>query len=362
AALEEPRGGPGDAPVDFRERLAHLEQRLLAAGVLDDPAWRAALRTVPRYRFIPDVAWIRGTGPNDRIDRRSDAARWWDAVTGDGVIVTQLNDDARPTPAPDVDRRVDRRAVVTSSCPMPLVVFEMLRALDVEAGMRVLEIGTGTGWNAALLSHRLGERNIVTVEVDHAIADAARGAPAAVGYRPTVVAADGSDGHRPGAPYDRVIATCAVGDVPPAWIAQTRPGGVLVVPWAADPGGGPLVRLTVAGDGSASGPFVGQVAFMWLRQQRPTRDGPPLDLHDAGAHAVTSAATVDPLRVLFDDPNAMFAVRLGLRGCRYGLRTDRATGTRLVWLSDRRSGSWARVRCPTADATSSPGAADDAGD
>ncbi|WP_141726977.1 methyltransferase domain-containing protein, partial [Streptomyces niveus] len=66
--------------------------------------------------------------------------------------------------------------VATSSASMPSVVAAMLRDLDVSDGMRVLEIGTGTGWNAALLAHRLGSGNVVSVEIDAEVVARARAA------------------------------------------------------------------------------------------------------------------------------------------------------------------------------------------
>jgi protein-L-isoaspartate(D-aspartate) O-methyltransferase len=101
----------------------------------------------------------------------------------------------------------------------------MLEALDIHDGDTALEIGTGTGYNAALLSHRLGSRNVTSIEVDPHIAEAARQRLAGLGYHPTVITGDGANGAAQHAPYDRVIATVAAPTVEPAWIDQTRPGG-----------------------------------------------------------------------------------------------------------------------------------------
>lgn len=84
----------------------------------------------------------------------------------------------------------------------------------------------GTGYNAALLAHRLGAENVVSVEVDPAVADAARVALDRAGFGAvTVVTGDGVDGYADGGPYDRVLATVAVASVPPSWVAQTCPAG-----------------------------------------------------------------------------------------------------------------------------------------
>jgi protein-L-isoaspartate O-methyltransferase len=154
---------------------------------------------------------------------------------------------------------------------MPTMVFSMLDALSVEGGERVLEIGTGTGWNAALLSHRLGAENVYTVEVDGTSAREARKRLNDAGYDPVSVIGDGAEGYAEGAPYDRVIATASIGSVPRQWIEQTKPGGIIVAPWGPTYGGEAVARLVVSGDGTASGWFMGSSAFMRLRDQRVKR-------------------------------------------------------------------------------------------
>ncbi|MGH3935068.1 MAG: methyltransferase domain-containing protein, partial [Pseudonocardiaceae bacterium] len=148
----------------------------------------------------------------------------------------------------------------------------MLTALNVAPGMTVCEIGTGTGYNAALLAHRLGARSVTTIEVDSQIAARACQALRHAGYDGvTTVTGDGSDGYSLRAPYDRVLATCAAYRLPYQWVAQTRPGGQVVTPWETPYGAGGLLSLTVSDDGTATGEIVDNVAFMWLRGQRPPR-------------------------------------------------------------------------------------------
>lgn len=96
------------------------------------------------------------------LDRISEPARWLSAVYSDRVIVTQFDDGN--TAWPEVGYRP------TSSCSMPSAVLGMLDALDVCEGMRVLEIGTGTGYNAALLAQRLSDEHVTTMEVDPVVA------------------------------------------------------------------------------------------------------------------------------------------------------------------------------------------------
>jgi protein-L-isoaspartate(D-aspartate) O-methyltransferase len=96
----------------------------------------------------------------------------------------------------------------------------------------VLEIGAGTGYNAALIRHLVGPSGVVvSVDIEPDLVDQAREHLASAGYQDvTVVAADGADGYPPGAPYDRVIATVGVSDLAPAWLRQASRGARIVVP------------------------------------------------------------------------------------------------------------------------------------
>ncbi|MEV1006560.1 methyltransferase domain-containing protein [Streptomyces sp. NPDC049881] len=227
------------------------------------PGWERAFAELPRSRFLPDVIWPHdlATDTFTVADRAADPRAWRRAAEADVPVVTQWDDGRHTGPGPGRD--------ATSSASRPSLVAAMLEALEVTPGMRVLEIGTGTGWNAALLAHRLGERNVTTVEIDPRVAADAAKALARAGLRPDLVVGDGAEGAPDAAPFDRIIATAGLSRVPPAWTRQVRPGGLILTPW-----GTPysrwegLARLTVGPDGSASGPFVDLVAFMKLRAQR----------------------------------------------------------------------------------------------
>jgi protein-L-isoaspartate(D-aspartate) O-methyltransferase len=235
-----------------------------------DQRWRATFTEVARHVFIPQLVWRQNRDAGGDCDlvplrRAEDPQRWLELAYANDSIITQV-DDGHPAGEDGCGFEV------TSSASMPAVVAQMLAALEPEPGMRVLEIGTGTGYNAALLAHWLGAHHVVSVEIDPAVAQHAREALAAAGYSAVrVISGDGAEGYPPGAPYDRVICTAAAAEVPYAWVAQTRPGGLVLTPWgtAYYPGG--LLALTVNPDGTATGKIVGPASFMWLRAQRIPR-------------------------------------------------------------------------------------------
>ncbi|MGH3802650.1 MAG: methyltransferase domain-containing protein, partial [Pseudonocardiaceae bacterium] len=188
------------------------------------PAWRASFLAVPRHQFIPDTIWLSNGRSLTPLRRDEDPQGWLDRAYDRDFVVIQVDDGN-----PDGDRGRD----ITSSASHPGVVAVMLAALDARPGMSVLEIGTGSGYNAALLAARLGAQHVATIEIDSQLASHARAALATTGFdRVTVITGDGAWGHPARAPYDRIISTAAVTELPYAWVAQTRPGGLVLTPWA----------------------------------------------------------------------------------------------------------------------------------
>ncbi len=103
-----------------------------------------------------------------------------------------------------------RDGIAVSSSTKPDLMVRMLETLDVRDDARVLEIGTGTGYNAALLSHRLGEDRVYSVDVDAELVGPARERLADIGVHPHLATLDGEKGWPEHAPFDRIIATCSV--------------------------------------------------------------------------------------------------------------------------------------------------------
>ncbi|MFI1932370.1 methyltransferase, FxLD system [Streptomyces sp. NPDC020330] len=184
-------------PTSDAERLRNvLVDQLRADGNARTPAVESALRTVPRHVFVPDVP---------------------------------LEDAYANAP---VHIKYDTDGSSISCASQPGVVALMLDQLDARQGERVLELGAGTGYNAGLLAHLVGESgHVTTLDVDDDFVEGARAHLSAAGTTNVeAVTRDGALGYAEGAPYDRIIATVGAHGVPHAWLQQLAPGGRLLVP------------------------------------------------------------------------------------------------------------------------------------
>jgi len=183
----------GDDLARMREQLA---TRVVTSHQIGSERVAAALHAVPRHLFLP-------AQPPEEAYR-------------DDAIVTKRNEAGQPV----------------SSSSQPAIMAIMLDQLDLAPGQRVLEIGAGTGYNAALISHIVGPSGQVTsVDIDPELVAAARGHLAGAGFGDVAVAcADGAGGYPERAPYDRIIATVGVSDLAPAWLGQAAPQARIVVP------------------------------------------------------------------------------------------------------------------------------------
>ncbi|MGH4021655.1 MAG: methyltransferase domain-containing protein [Pseudonocardiaceae bacterium] len=221
---------------NWRAHARRLTDQLTADGDVHTAAWRDALLAVPRHEFVPQYYLQDTSHPATWVlhEPRDPAAtaRWLELVYSPTTLITAVADYA--------DRGV--QAPVSSSTK-PDLMIRMLEALQVDDGLRVLEIGTGTGYNAALLAHRLGDRNVYSIDIDPALVAHARQRLAGLGYHPTLVAADGADGLAEHAPFDRIIATCSVQAIPIAWMHQLRPGGLALIHLEGPLGAGNLLAL-----------------------------------------------------------------------------------------------------------------------
>ncbi|OGT95218.1 MAG: protein-L-isoaspartate O-methyltransferase [Gemmatimonadetes bacterium RIFCSPLOWO2_02_FULL_71_11] len=184
-AVELPAQEPPALTAFTARRLAMVE--VIAARGVADSATLGALRAVPRHEFVP-------------AERRRDAYGDFPLPIGFGQTISQ-----------------------------PYIVGYMTAVLRPRPGMRVLEVGTGSGYQAAVLAAIGCE--VFTIEIFEALAGSALERLARLGYdRVSVRHGDGFDGWSDAAPFDAVIVTAAAGFIPPPLVDQLRPGGRMIIP------------------------------------------------------------------------------------------------------------------------------------
>ncbi len=204
------------AQAHWERMVSSLEER----GVLRSPRLASAMRAVPRHEFVASIfrpvwgaaGWseFRPTPDAHSMDR------WYRHIYDpDRPLVLKVSLDATPT----------------ISLTAPELVVRMLEALDLPAdGAKVLEVGTGTGYNAAIMSCAVGPTGSVhTVEIDSAAVESARERLARRGATSICVYnGDGRLGLPSQAPFDRILSTAGLERVPEAWLRQVRPDGLIV--------------------------------------------------------------------------------------------------------------------------------------
>ncbi|QSB05155.1 methyltransferase, FxLD system [Natronoglycomyces albus] len=168
-----------------------IRQRVVRSARLEE-----ALRTVPRHRFVPEVDL--------------------EQAYRDDVVLTKTDTEGRPT----------------SSVSQPTIVALQLEQALPRPGTKVLEIGAGRCYNAALLAHLVGEQgHVVTIDIDAEMVSIGAHTLAQLGYdNVTVKCADGAHGDTSAAPFSLISVTTGAADIPPAWFEQLAIGGRMVVP------------------------------------------------------------------------------------------------------------------------------------
>ena len=187
-------------PTNDNEKAIALNQALVDdlrdRRLIQSPRLEAAFRTVLRHFFLPGVP-LEEVYSDRAISAKQDPSGQW-----------------------------------ISSSSQPAIMAIMLEQLGLETGHKVLEIGTGPGYNAALMAQLVGETGqVVTVEIEEDLAKAAREHLAVAGFEQVqVLSADGGYGAPEAAPFDRIILTVGSADIPPAWWDQLKQDGRLVLP------------------------------------------------------------------------------------------------------------------------------------
>ena len=220
--------------AELRRRFADA---LAREGAITRPEVAEAFATVPREAFVAE-----GFHGRDGTWVAPDAEGFLTAVYTNDVLVTKI---------------VGGRA--TSSSSQPSLMAAMIEALDLSPGTRVLEVGAGTGYNAALMS--VAGARVTTVDVQPDVVARAAAALAGVASTVDLRLGDGYDGWPDGGPYDRVIVTVGVAGVSPLWLDQLAPGGFVLAP-IRHAGHHPVLRATRAEDGSVHAMGVCPAGFM----------------------------------------------------------------------------------------------------
>ncbi|AOS65561.1 methyltransferase domain-containing protein [Actinoalloteichus hymeniacidonis] len=317
--------------VDWATRAHRLANALKERGDLRTEAWHGAVASVPRHVLVPKAYQQDSqTGQWRGIDMASPEGL--DLVYSLETLVTAL------------DERNGSQYAVSSSTKPDLMV-RMLELLDVDDTHRVLEIGTGTGYNAALLTQRLGDDQVFSVDVDAGLVNGARERLAEFGCHPTIAAADGEQGLPDHAPYDRIIATCSVPAVPWLWAEQLVEDGRVLVDLKLAIGAGNLVYLNRK-PGRLEGRFTERwAAFMAMRHER--------DVVTENRPRCTDRAertTNTPAQPWWSHRVVWFLAQFALpRGVTYGMRLDPDTRQPTAATLSSPDGSWAEVTLDEVD-------------
>ncbi|WP_158894279.1 protein-L-isoaspartate O-methyltransferase family protein [Amycolatopsis anabasis] len=252
---------------ELTDRLARYADDLRARGAIRTDAVHAAFATVPRHRFLRTFHF--------RADRytlspgEGPPAEVLDIIYANNSLVTH---DGRTPGQP------------MSSSSGPSVMARMLEALKLRPGLRVLEIGAGTGYNAALIHAITGVR-VTAVEAGYTAAAEAAAAIADLGLDRwiRIVHGDGYLGDPGRGRWDRIIVTCGIAGIPPGWLDQLADEESLIVAPIAHAGVHPI--LTIGRDGNA---VIGEIA-LWADFMPATGNLRPTGLfaHDPGTDITT---------------------------------------------------------------------------
>ncbi len=264
----------------FSESTAYRSQlvtTLQQSGAIRSATVAQAFATIPRERFVPTFYEQKGRSWIPRnITRQGE--QWLAQIYEDQSLVTHLNTQNVPI----------------SSSSKPSVMAAMLEALDIQPGMRVLEIGTGTGYNAALLARLTGDPSLVTtIELDAEVAQQAKSTLCEIVGPIRVEVGDGNMGVCDSTPYDRIIATASNSVLPHAWFEQLSLDGCLIMPLQGSLQVGGFLVIQKDGEG-ANGHFR-QPSLYFMAMRSPSEEA-------TTTHNLFQQPITEEIRVEADDP------------------------------------------------------------
>ena len=264
--LESPDGGEDFVDLVVDGLIDGYVADLVERGLVRSAGVERAFRAVPRHWFVEGF-WVAGREAAYDVGVDSPSTEALKVVYSDEALITRR--DAKGDP--------------TSSASQPAVVAMMLEALDLKPGLRVLEIGAGTGYNAALMAEVVGDQRLVTtIDIDADVVAQTGRLLARAGYGAIeTICGDGALGCAESAPFDRIVATVGCSDISWDWVDQLRPDGLLLVPLEHG-GSHPLVKLRVLQPGRLVGRIVGWSGFMRMRGDLETSGPWPSSPPDFG--------------------------------------------------------------------------------
>ncbi|MGW1073703.1 methyltransferase domain-containing protein [Streptomyces sp. NPDC002537] len=300
--------------------------------------WRDAVAGTPRHLFVPRWWWAERTGAL-LADGQGDPDLWMRVAYSDLTLTTRLGtlhaDHAKPDDHPEWRP--------TSSSTLPSLVVQMLRHARPDDGMDVLDVGTGSGYSAGLLSYRFGDRRVTSVDVDPYLTEAARERLTEAGHRPDLATVDAT-GTLPGT-YDRIVSTVSVPRIPASWLTALRPGGRLVTTITG-------TSLIIGADKTSDGGAVGRIERDWagFMSTRHGADYPPRlmarlpHVRDQDGEEVTTGRY--PVLNVADAWEVQTRLTLAAPGIETHFEDH--GGQRTAWLLHA-DGSWARAEGRPAD-------------
>ena len=206
---------------DFTTLRNRMVDRQIAARGIRDPRLLAAFRTVPREEFI--------------------SANHADHAYEDSPLPIESG----------------------QTISQPYIVALTIEAAKIGEGARVLEVGSGSGYAAAIIGQVAGE--VIAIERHHELVELARQRMERLGYdNVRIVEGDGTLGWPEEAPFDAIVAAASGSHVPKSWIAQLKPGGRIVMPIGGPHSAQSLIKVTKTEDGTLDREDLGAVRFVPL--------------------------------------------------------------------------------------------------
>ncbi|MEU7911298.1 protein-L-isoaspartate(D-aspartate) O-methyltransferase [Microbispora bryophytorum] len=315
--------------MDWRPYARELADRVTHPG----SRWREAVANTPRHQFVP--SWWAWSGGHWEVQHGpADEANWFNTAYRDKTLVTKVGtlhaDHAKATDAPT--------GRPTSSSTLPSLVLQMYRHARIGPKDTVLDVGTGSGYGAALLCHLLGEDQVTSIDVDSYLTSIAAWRMSEQKCNPRVAPLDAT-GPLPWT-FDRIVAMVSVRPVPASWLLALNPGGRLTTTIS---GTSLIVSATKTGDGGA----VGQVERDWasFMRTRAGADYPPglSELMDTARTAEGDDVRIGRFPVLDIEENS-WELRSMLEILSPGIEHDyRETGDARIACMVHADGSWARA-------------------